>query len=89
MPLQLAPARSTSEVTMVSRHVEAGVHRLPRASHHRVMVHASAATRSYCYQVGRYFVRRAGDIDLVPAGEEGGFEAETPFETMEIVLQPA
>jgi AraC family transcriptional regulator len=74
---------------MVSRHVEAGVHRLPRAPHHRIMVHASAATRSYCNQVGRYFVRRAGDIDLVPAGEEGGFEAETPFDTMEIVLPPA
>jgi AraC family transcriptional regulator len=74
---------------MVSRHIEAGVHRLARAPHHRIMVHASAATRSYCNQVGRYFVRRAGDIDLVPAGEEGGFEAETPFDTVEIVLQPA
>jgi len=78
-----------SDVTMISRHVEAGVHRLSRAPHHRIMVHASAATRSYCNQVGRYFVRRAGDIDLVPAGEEGGFEAETAFDTIEIVLQPA
>jgi len=86
---QSAPARSASDVAMVSRHVEAGIHRLPRALHHRIMVHASAATRSYCNQVGRYFVRRAGDIDLVPAGEEGGFEAETPFDTVEIVLQPA
>lgn len=74
---------------MVSRHIEAGVHRLSRVPHHRIMVHASAATRSYCNQVGRYFVRRAGDIDLVPAGEEGGFEAETAFDTIEIVLQPA
>lgn len=86
---QFAPARSPSDVAMISRHIEAGVHRLPRAPHHRVMVHASAATRSYCNQVGRYFVRRAGDIDLVPAGEEGGFEAETAFDTIEIVLQPA
>ena len=86
---QSAPARSASDVAMVSRHVAAGDHRLPRAPHHRIMVHASAATRSYCNQVGRYFVRRAGDIDLVPAGEEGGFEAETPFDTVEIVLQPA
>ncbi|TIV36604.1 MAG: AraC family transcriptional regulator, partial [Mesorhizobium sp.] len=61
---QFAPA--PSDVTMLSRHVEAGVHRLPRATHHRVMVHASAATRSYCHQARRYFVRRAGDIDLVP-----------------------
>lgn len=86
---QFAPARSPSDVTMVSRHIEAGVHRLARAPHHRIMVHASAATRSYCNQVGRYFVRRAGDIDLVPAGEEAGFEAETAFETIEIGLQPA
>src|SRR5882757_6914031 len=86
---QFASAPSPSGVTIVSRHIEAGVHRLSRASYHRIMVHASAATRSYCNQVGRYFVRRAGDIDLVPAGEEGGFEAETPFDTVEIVLQPA
>ncbi|WP_284277117.1 AraC family transcriptional regulator [Mesorhizobium huakuii] len=86
---QFAPARSLSDVAMIARHIEAGVHRLPMAPHHRVMVHASAATRSYCNQVGRYFVRRAGDIDLVPAGEEGGFEAETAFDTIEIVLQPA
>ncbi|MDX8440746.1 AraC family transcriptional regulator [Mesorhizobium australafricanum] len=86
---QFAPARSPSDVAMVSRHIEAGVYRLSRAPHHRIMVHASAATRSYCNQVGRYFVRRAGDIDLVPAGEEGGFEAETPFDTIEIALQPA
>ncbi|WP_411969118.1 helix-turn-helix domain-containing protein [Mesorhizobium sp. CA15] len=89
MPSQFEPARSSSDVAMVSRRVEAGVHRLSRAPHHRIMVHASAATRSYCNQVGRYFVRRAGDIDLVPAGEEGGFEAETPFDTIEIILQPA
>ncbi|WP_322414476.1 AraC family transcriptional regulator [Mesorhizobium huakuii] len=86
---QFAPARSSSDVAMIARHIEAGAHRLPRAPHHRVMVHASAATRSYCNQVGRYFVRRAGDIDLVPAGEEGGFEAEAAFDTIEIVLQPA
>ena len=86
---QSAPARSPSDVTMFSRHIEAGVHRLSRAPHHRVMLHASAATRSYCNEAGRYFVRRAGDIDLVPAGEEGGFEAETAFDTIEIALQPA
>lgn len=89
MRSQFAPAQAAPDVTMASRHVKAGVHRLPRASHHRIMVHASAATRSYCNQVGRYFVRRAGDIDLVPAGQEGGFAAETPFDTMEIALQPA
>lgn len=89
MRSQYAPAQVASNITIASRHIEAGVHRLPRAPHHRIMVHASAATRSYCKQVGRYFVRRAGDIDLVPAGQEGGFEAETSFDTIEIALQPA
>lgn len=86
---QSAPPQSSSDVTIASRRVEAGVHRLSRAPHHRIMVHASAATRSYCNEVRRYFVRRAGDIDLVPAGQEGGFEAETPFDTIEITLPPA
>jgi AraC family transcriptional regulator len=86
---QSAPAQSLSDVKLASRRIEAGAHRLARAPHHRIMVHASAATRSYCSAVGRYFVRRAGDIDLVPAGEEGGFEAETAFDTIEIGLQPA
>ncbi len=76
-------------VTIAALQVEAGSFHLARADRHRVLVHASAATRSYCSHVGRYFVRRAGDIDLVPAGEEGGFEAETPFDTMEFRLSPA
>ncbi|WP_306440508.1 hypothetical protein [Mesorhizobium sp. SARCC-RB16n] len=89
MRSQYASAQAASDVTMAARHVEAGVYRLPRAPHHRIMVHASAATRTYCNRVGRYFVRRAGDIDLVPTGQEGGFEAETSFDTIEIALQPA
>ncbi|TIW63464.1 MAG: AraC family transcriptional regulator, partial [Mesorhizobium sp.] len=74
---------------MVSRHVEAGAFRLPRAHHHRIMVHASAATHSYCSDVGRHFLRRAGDIDFVPADQEGGFEAETAFRTIEVRLPSA
>lgn len=81
-----APAAA---VTISALQVEAGGFRLRRADRHRVFIHASAATRSYCGQVGRYFVRRAGDIDLVPAGEEGGFEAETGFDTVELSLSSA
>ena len=71
--MQLLPASSQSSrgVTIAARHVEAGRFRLSRADRHRVMVHVSAATRSYCNHVGRYFVRRAGDIDFLPAGKEG------------------
>ncbi|KAA1184719.1 helix-turn-helix transcriptional regulator [Rhizobium tropici] len=76
-------------VTVTPLQIEAGSFQLPRANRHRVLIHASAATRSYCGQAGRYFVRRAGDIDLVPAGEEGGFEAETRFNTLELGLSSA
>ncbi|RRI03845.1 AraC family transcriptional regulator [Mesorhizobium tamadayense] len=86
---QFASARASAGITIASRHVEAGTYRLPRAHHHRIMVHASAATRSYCNDAGRYFLRRTGDIDFVPAGEEGGFEAETAFDTMEVRLSSA
>ena len=80
---------AANAVTIAALQVQAGSFQLPQAHRHRVFVHASAATRSYCSQVGRYFVRRAGDIDLVPAGEEGGFEAETRFNTIELSLSPA
>jgi AraC family transcriptional regulator len=86
---QFASTQALAGVTIASGHVEAGTYRLPRAPHHRIMVHASVATRTYCNDAGRYFVRRAGDIDFVPAGQEGGFEAETSFGTMEVRLSSA
>lgn len=89
MPPQFAPVRASPAVRIASLHIEAGAHRLPRAQHHRIMVHASAATRSYCNEIGRLFVRRAGDIDFVPAGKEGGFDAETSFDTIEVALSSA
>lgn len=89
MRLQFAPAQSSPDVTIASRHIKAGRHCLPPAQHHRIMVHASAATRSYCNEIGRYFVRRAGDIDFLLAGQEGGFEAETSFDTIEVSLSAA
>jgi AraC family transcriptional regulator len=89
MPTQLASPQPSGAITIAARHVEAGRFRLPRADRHRVMVHVSAVTRTYCSHVGKYFVRRAGDIDFVPAGEEGGFEAETSFDALELGLSPA
>ncbi|WFP74251.1 AraC family transcriptional regulator [Mesorhizobium sp. WSM4906] len=89
MDPQFASARASAGISIAFRHVEAGTYRLPRADHHRIMIHASATTRTYCNDAGRYFLRRAGDIDFVPAGQEGGFEAETSFETREVRLPPA
>ncbi|MDX8478624.1 AraC family transcriptional regulator [Mesorhizobium sp. VK24D] len=86
---QYTSAQVPAGLSIACRHVEAGTYRLPRADDHRITVHASAATRSYCSDAGRYFLRRAGDIDFVPAGQEGGFEAETSFDTKEVRLSPA
>ena len=89
MHLQSASPYPDVRVTASSRHVEAGTYRLPKAQHHRIMVHASAATRTYCNDVAKHFIRRAGDVDIVPAGQEAGFEAETSFDTLEIRLTPS
>jgi AraC family transcriptional regulator len=89
MITQFALSQRSDAVTIAARHVDAGSFRLPRADRHRVMVHVSAATHSYCDQVRKHFVRRAGDIDFLPAGEEGGFEAETSFDALELSLSPA
>jgi len=55
---------------------------------HRVLVHASNETWSVCRATGTRHLRRWGDIDLVPSGEEGGYDAATPYEALEIRLSP-
>jgi len=40
-------------------------------------------------ELARVILRRRGDIDLVPAGEEGGYEAATASEALEIRLAPS
>lgn len=67
---------------------EAGRILLAPVQEHRIVMHASNATWSVCRATGRRHLRRGGDIDLVPAGEEGGFDAATPFEALEIRLAP-
>ncbi|TGQ52328.1 AraC family transcriptional regulator [Mesorhizobium sp. M1C.F.Ca.ET.193.01.1.1] len=67
---------------------EAGTIVLPPVSDHRIVVHASPETWSFCTITGTRHLRREGDIDLVPAGEEGGHAAETAYEALEIRLAP-
>ncbi|RCS21812.1 AraC family transcriptional regulator [Phyllobacterium salinisoli] len=55
---------------------------------HRIVVHASAATWTRCRATGTKHLRQIGDIDLVPAGEEGGYEAAAACEALEIRLTP-
>jgi len=66
----------------------AGAVRLPPLEDHRIIVHASRRTWSFCDITGDRHLRSAGDIDLVPAGFAGGFIAETACEALEIRLAP-
>lgn len=76
-------------VAVSLRHNEAGSILLPALHDHRIVVHASGATWSTCRSTGTRHLRREGDIDLVPAGEEGGYEAETACKALEIQLAPS
>ena len=51
---------------------------------HRLVLHASPATLTYCRESGKPFLRHWGDIDLVPSRQAGGFDAESPYESLEI-----
>jgi len=55
---------------------------------HRIVIHDSLATWSTCMTSGSRHLRRRGDIDIVPAGEEGGFAADTGCEALEIRVAP-
>jgi AraC family transcriptional regulator len=57
---------------------------LPPIAEHRLVLHASPATLTYCRESGKPFLRHWGDIDLVPSGEAGGFDAESSYESLEI-----
>jgi len=86
----LAPAvRSPAGIRISLRHDEAGRILLPPVEDHRIIVHASAETWSRCVTTGTRHLRSEGDIDLVPHGEEGGYETETASAALEIRLDPA
>jgi AraC family transcriptional regulator len=79
---------SPASVSISRQCNEAGTILLPPVHDHRIVVHASAATWSACRATGTHHLRRRGDIDLVPAGEEGGYDAATASEALEIRLAP-
>jgi AraC family transcriptional regulator len=76
-------------VSVLQQHNKSGSILLPPLRDHRIIVHTSGATWSTCRVTGTRHLRRAGDIDLVPAGEEGGYEAETACKALEIQLAPS
>ena len=71
------------------RRNEAGSVVLPPAPDHRIVVHASIATWTTCRDTGTRHLRRNGDIDIVPAGEEGGYDAAAACESLEVRLSPS
>jgi AraC family transcriptional regulator len=56
---------------------------------HRIIIHLSPVTRSFCLETGDPHLRRAGDIDVIPSGAFGGFVAETPYQSLQIRLAPS
>jgi len=58
------------------------------ANYHRILVHLSPATHTFCRESGRDFWRYEGDIDLIPRDKPGGFDALSPYESLEIRLAP-
>jgi AraC family transcriptional regulator len=77
-----------ASVGVSRRRDEAGAILLPPIPDHRIVVHASVATWTTCRATGTNHLRQSGDIDLVPAGEEGGYEAAAACEALEIRLTP-
>lgn len=76
-------------VSVARRWSEAGPILLAPIHNHRIMVHASMATWSICRETGTRHLRQSGDIDIVPAGEAGGYDAVAPCEALEIRLSPS
>ena len=81
--------RPVACVSLSHRHDAAGPIVLQPIADHRILVHVSAATWSACLASGARHLRREGDIDLLPADEEGGFASESACETLEIRLAPS
>ncbi|RAZ92833.1 AraC family transcriptional regulator [Mesorhizobium hawassense] len=80
--------RRSASISILPRHDRAGPILLSPIEDHRIVVHASRETWSLCMTSRGRHLRRQGDIDLVPAGEEGGYQAETACEALEIRLAP-
>jgi AraC family transcriptional regulator len=75
-------------VGLASKRSEPGFSLLSPAEDHRIIIHSSPATRTYCHETGTSHLRRRGDIDLVPAGQAGGFNADAAYDSLEVRLSP-
>lgn len=76
----------SGRISVIRISEKAGASRLMPGIEHRLRLHASPATWTSCPETGKRFLRRRGDIDVIPAGQSGGFDAETAFEALEVRL---
>jgi AraC family transcriptional regulator len=88
MHFETSSARWPLAVSSNLRHVEPGACELTPVDTHRIVVHLSRATRTFCQETGYAALRDIGDIDLIPSGGIGGFDAETAYQCLEIRLSP-
>ncbi|MGY4449300.1 AraC family transcriptional regulator [Bradyrhizobium sp. i1.3.1] len=89
-PMRARPssASTSAGATAAARRTEPDAVALEPIGDHRIIIHLSRATRSFCLETGEQFLRQAGDIDVVPSGAIGGFVAETPYQSLQIRLAP-
>jgi AraC family transcriptional regulator len=73
-------------VELVERASAAGAVVLPPIDAHRVALHLSAETPSRCRETNHDCVRTRGDVDVIPAGAPGGYDAATASRALEIHL---
>jgi AraC family transcriptional regulator len=83
-----SPQLHRAGVSILKRQNSPGSVILPPAGDHRIVVHLSPATHTVCRDSLTTHIRRKGDIDVIPAGLEGGYDAEESCEAWEICLSP-
>lgn len=88
MRARSSSASTSAAATAAARRTEPDAVALEPIGDHRIIIHLSRATRSFCLETGEQFLRQAGDIDVVPSGAIGGFVAETPYQSLQIRLAP-
>jgi AraC family transcriptional regulator len=82
-------APSSTASTAAATRTEPDFVALEPIGDHRIIIHLSPATRSICLETGDKYLRKAGDIDVIPSGAIGGFVAETPYQSLQIRLAPS
>jgi AraC family transcriptional regulator len=73
-------------VALVARRDPPGSIVLPPIAEHRVALHVSEHTNTRCRESGSRHARKRGDVDLIPSGSPGGYDAAAPSESLEIRL---